>query len=459
MLYHSILKRCCVSLLCLVGLTATAVPRVETMNTSDGDVITIDYEVTESNGEVTVCFINASVKFGQKNKKYSSAKDKNAVKIFFVDGKNYEDGYVVESEKGQNISVQCFTTPAGWSYDNKGAQKSHIFPINDTGACQLVFKDTSMHKEKRELKIPIYLAVYEYKGERKLLGLGYDAEIKYKVFSDCGTFKVDLPIIKTIAASSTSKKSGGDSPAPKEDEYEDVIIDNGSDASSFTTAEIDQRARELMNKIRPQLDACQTEDDFNQLEIDMGNLEKYWPNVSSSVQNEIDKLKSDYNERKAAAQQAAAEKQAAEQAKQDSIANEEAKKADDINRKDKWWMFIIAAVLGIIGFGGSQLSQHLRNKKNQQSMMDMQRDVVKRAESEAKRRAQSYARNKAHQVVGQATQKGRQALRSGVNRVGENVRGRQRANGDNPIDNGKPAGNAPVNRNKKNNNNGGGITI
>ena len=458
MRYHSIFKRCCVPLLCLVWLTATAVPRVETMNTSAGDVITIDYEITAGNGEVTVCFNNATVKFGQRNKKYSSAKDHNAVKILFVDGNNYEKGLKILSEEGKSVSLQALTTPSGWNYDKKGALKSHIFPINDTGRYQLVFKETAVNKEKKELKIPIYLAVYEYKGERKLLGIGSDEETKYKVFSDCGTFKVDLPSHKTKTATVDSKNAGGNE--PEADEYEDVTINTDEDAPSFTAAEIDQNARELMNKIRPRLDACHTEDDFKQLEIDMGHLDNYWPDVSSSVKDEIDILKSDYNARKVAAQQAAAEQQAAEQAKQDSIANEDAKKADDINRKDKWWMFIIAAVLGILGFGGSQLSQHLRNKKNQQSMMDMQQNVVKRAENEAKRRAQSYARNKTHQMVGQAKQKGRQAARSGVNRVGESVRGRQRANGGNPVDNGKPSSNAPVNRNKnKNNNNGGGITI
>ena len=55
----------------------------------------------------------------------------------------------------------------------------------------------------------------------------------------------------------------------------------------------------------------------------------------------------------------------------------------------------------------------------------MQQKMVRRAENEAKRRAQSMARNKAHQMVGQAKRKGRQAVRSGVTQLGDNVKGKK----------------------------------
>ena len=111
-------------------------------------------------------------------------------------------------------------------------------------------------------------------------------------------------------------------------------------------------------------------------------------------------------------------------------------------------MIIGAMILGLLGFGGNQVAQHMRNAKNQKSMMEMQQNVIKRAENEAKRRAQSYARNKAHQVVGQAKQKGRQAVRSNVNKLGNSVKGNNKASGNNKN------GNSNNNKNDK-----GGISI
>jgi hypothetical protein len=207
------------------------------------------------------------------------------------------------------------------------------------------------------------------------------------------------------------------------------------------------------------MENCSTEEDYAQLEIDMNNLDKYWQGASSDVKGEIDGLKKDFNAGRAAAGQAAASAAAAEQAAAEEADSEKAKEQEDKNRKDKWWMFIIAAVLGVLGFGGSQVSQHLRNKKNQQSMMDMQQNVVKRAENEAKRRAQSFARNKSHQMVGQVKQKGRQAVRSGVTKAGDNIRGKQSSNSGNAVAGGTGGQGGRSTANKNKNNKKGGISI
>lgn len=454
---HNFLRQCC--LLLMLGpvvLTAAAVNKQETLYTSAGDAVTVDYEITVSDGKTIVCFNDATVKLGHQNKRFASNKDNKTLKVIFIDGTNFEQGYQVEWERGGKI--ESFTTPAGWNYVKDSSGKSHIFPINDTGRCQLTFEGG---QDKKELKIPLYLAVYEHKDAKKVIGIGRGASTSYKIFSKFGPLKVELSVPKKNSAPVNSNAVAGGVHTTQEQqvEYEDVTIDSGDDETSLTTAELDREARDLINRIKSRMENCSTEEDYAQLEIDMNNLDKYWQGASSEVKGEIDGLKKDFNAGRAAAGQAAASAAAAEQAAAEAADSEKAKEQEDKNRKDKWWMFIIAAVLGVLGFGGSQVSQHLRNKKNQQSMMDMQQNVVKRAENEAKRRAQSFARNKSHQMVGQVKQKGRQAVRSGVTKAGDNIRGKQSSNSGNAVAGGTGGQGGRITANKNKNNKKGGISI
>ena len=107
--------------------------------------------------------------------------------------------------------------------------------------------------------------------------------------------------------------------------------------------------------------------------------------------------------------------------------------------RDKWLMFIIAAVLGVLGFGGSQFLQYRRSVNSQRNLEDMQQKMVQRAENEAKRRAQSMVRNKTHQVVGKAKQKGRQAVRSGVKSIGDKATGKDVTRRDTPATGNQPS--------------------
>ena len=52
-------------------------------------------------------------------------------------------------------------------------------------------------------------------------------------------------------------------------------------------------------------------------------------------------------------------------------------------KKRNMWLMIGAAILGVLGFGGNQVAQHMRSTKNQKSMMEMQQNAIKRAENPA----------------------------------------------------------------------------
>ena len=109
------------------------------------------------------------------------------------------------------------------------------------------------------------------------------------------------------------------------------------------------------------------------------------------------------------------EKQAAAEmkAEQDAIREAEAQKEKE-KEKRNMWMIVCGGVLSLLGFGGSQLMQHIRNSNNQKSMMEMQQSIMKEAEGNAKRRAQSYVSNKTKQTVNKVRTNGRNAVREQV---------------------------------------------
>ena len=79
--------------------------------------------------------------------------------------------------------------------------------------------------------------------------------------------------------------------------------------------------------------------------------------------------------------------------------------------QEKRNIWLIASGVGavILCFAGNQVFQHVRNVRNQRNMMEMSQSLARQAESDAMRRARSYARCKARQTVNKTIQKGKQA--------------------------------------------------
>ena len=100
--------------------------------------------------------------------------------------------------------------------------------------------------------------------------------------------------------------------------------------------------------------------------------------------------------------------------KKDIIAQAEAEKKRNI------WMIIGGVILAALCFIGNQVFQHFRNIRNQRSMMEMQQDIARRAENEAKRHAQNYARRKTNEVVNNARRSTQEMVRNKVKQSGGN---------------------------------------
>ena len=91
------------------------------------------------------------------------------------------------------------------------------------------------------------------------------------------------------------------------------------------------------------------------------------------------------------------------------------KQEEESSQKRTIWMIIGGIILAILGFVGNQAFQHYRNVRNEKNMMSMQQSIVRRAEDEAKRRAQSMARQKVNQVQNAARRKSQDYVRGSIN--------------------------------------------
>ena len=405
-------------LLMMVGGTCPIMADVATLKNSQGDQVRIFYDICwEENGQTTITFHPAGI-LPSKHSELKQYIDNKSLKVIFIDGKNFEDGQKVDNEDG-NITLNELSVPHGWNYvPQNSSGKNHIFVINNTGENRLTFEGSG----KQKLKIPIYLAEYEHNGERKVWKATLrHSKSTYHILSELEPLEIVLSNkpVKSHGSSSSTQQAGKTSIEVEDD----VIIESEEDdgLQPAFNEELEKKALELKRSIESQLENCETPEDYERLKNDIENLRSYSSGVSPETRNQIEGItkKFDNDSRNAiAAAQAKAEKEAEE------AAEDEIKKQEEEGKKDReqlWWMFGITALLGVLGFGTSQITQHLRNK----NMENMQRKMVQQAKNEAKRRGQSIVRNKTHQMVGQAKQKGRQAVRSGVTQLGENVKGKK----------------------------------
>ena len=108
-----------------------------------------------------------------------------------------------------------------------------------------------------------------------------------------------------------------------------------------------------------------------------------------------------------------------EQARQDSLALVQQQKAEE-EKKRNIWMIVGGMIFAVVCFAGNQVFQHFRNIRNQKSMMEMQQDIARRAEYEAKRHAYNYTRNKTNEMVNSARRNTQKIVNNKVRQSGGN---------------------------------------
>ena len=204
-----------------------------------------------------------------------------------------------------------------------------------------------------------------------------------------------------------------------------LIAASGVLSAQEGTRNYDKEALNHINTINQLLER-QTELPFDKfIESELSKLNDLKPQIEDEkLLRQIDLTIDAYYEKMDELKEAAATKEsearaAAEaKAKQDSTnaaqaaqqLKEEQEAKEKEEKKSRNIMIIVGAVLAVAMFGANQLIQHLRNKKTQRSIMDMQK-TASQAGSTIQKKAESRVRKETTKLAGQARQKGKNAFK------------------------------------------------
>lgn len=371
----------------------------DTLESSKRDRVIVTYDITQNNGQVTIKFLDAKKKLGRTYRDKYKKLDEVAI-LFFDKTGNYEDNM-----EFSGINTDAFMIPKEVKYK---VSKDGYFLLKDNPTLSMELKSG----ENAVLSIPLFIAHYE--GKRR-----------YKVFSRCEDLKINLSKKKAARVQEVSTQQLTTQTITSQEEVEGTLSES-------------DEAKIHIKIIYDLLDEQDGEEFTSELQQAISKLRVIGhstsdQNLSSQINAVLDDCKAREKELKAnanaAAESAAKEaelraKQAEEQAqaRQDSIAAAAQQKAEE-DRKQNLWLIIGGVILAVLAFVGNQTFQHFRNVKNQKSIMDMQQNVVRRAEDEAKRRARNMARSQINRVQGEARRKARSAINDGIGKIGKKGKG------------------------------------
>ena len=412
----------------------------DTLESTKRDRVIVTYDITQNNGQVIVKFINANKKLGRSFK--DRYKKLNEVVVLFFDKMgNYGD----ETEF-LGLSPEPFMVPSGVSYK---ISRDGFFLLNDNQKLELELKST----ESEELKIPIYIAHYEGKHRYKVFSRCEDLIIRLSKKKSVST--TDEAITQTVSQTVTTQEEvdGNLGEQEKEEVAINLInsIEEGLGASEISSSI--QRNAERLNDLWPEIKdphiKKQCEDILRRYDLAV-NIKKDSEREQKKREQEKEKEEdaqklisyaqsilmkdelSDYDlsDLRTTAQKMQMESSAIKnealkaQMKQTSDAcNEKIAQIEKKKEQCNIWMIVGGVFLVILLFVGNQTFQHFRNVKNQKSIMDMQQNVVKRAEDEAKRRARNMAHSQINRAQGEARGKARSAFNDGMGKMGKKRKG------------------------------------
>ena len=350
------LSRTAVSLACLAWASTGQSKEVrDTLFSSSGDRVIVEYSITQSGGQTTVRFNSIQKKLGTANQREYKKLDEVAVVIFDRTG-TYND------MKFSGMTPTAFMVPAGVQYTPSG---DGYFLLQDNPTLQFACSNEA------HLSIPLYLAHYEKKRH-------------YEIFSQCGALQFSTKVSGGSGGGGRSRsggRSGGRSGVSAAN-ADDIIVSEELTDEGLTP--VDDALITIAN-VRSQLQGVTKLPFPEDLTFQANHLRELRSRISDmSVLQDINSVLAAYDKRKAeleegaaaqqqaaaaAAQQAAKEEAAAQQARQDSIQAAQEKKADE-KQKDMMWLIGGIAGLGVLLMGGKQIFQSIKNNKMQRLMMD-----------------------------------------------------------------------------------------
>lgn len=362
----------------------------DTLWTTDKDRIIITYDLRYDNEGINIRFLNAKKNLGRINgNRYKKAEN---VEVVFFDRTGVYDGM-----KFTNMTPEAFMVPSNLKYTKSDAG---YFIVQDRPSLSF----NRVGKENAVLTIPVYLAYYQGKTERKL-------------FSTCKSFSIELEGLENSEATDDDPSrrrlytpghiETDDEMATKVSTQIALVMDllDVQTKVPFTDGLQDEMTylRSLQREVKDKQLLTKIKECLTECELKKIELEEKASAATKKAQIE--------------AENAARMEREREQARQDSIAavQQEQEKAA---KKRNIWTIIGGIILAVVASVANQFIQHFRHIRNQKSMLEMQQNIARRAEYEAKRHAQSYARRKTHEAVNKARKTTREMVQKRAKQPG-----------------------------------------
>lgn len=218
-----------------------------------------------------------------------------------------------------------------------------------------------------------------------------------------------------------------------------LAICGGMLAQEVTARDYEKEAQSLIKRINELINE-QIDPDFDELLIKkMENLDQLGPMIEDpSIKKQIDQVHSNYDTKKKKLKEEARKRAIEErnaqlaiekakedaQRKQDSISKlENDKKLDQQRQDDKkrqTRLLVIGIIVAAVFFGSSQLIQHLRNRRTQRDIMQMQQNPSGVVEKKIKRKIQGEVSKATHQIQ----YKGKKTIRKSISKLGNTGKGK-----------------------------------
>jgi hypothetical protein len=398
----------------IISLYASAKEITDTLYSVKNDRIIVSYNITRKDNTVELQFRSARKLLGDYHQgKYKREVDKVHTLFFDWNGVRKDMKFT-----GETPSVVCLPAKAAYQKSSDG-----YFIIEQRPT--FVFDMES--SEAGSFTIPLYLAHYEGKQH-------------YKILCSCGNLEIRIPDPST------------QSPSVKH-ESKQQLLQNTVEVLEIEEelSEFDDEALmliKLINKDLPNQDTLPMESTLERKIENLGDLQAKIKN--EDIVRMIDETLETYNTKKKELERTIQEK-TKQKADNDAFTicstkeeyelylkqhpngshveeakakvgelEAKAKEEEDSKKRRNIWMIIGGVLLAILLFIGNQALQSLRNIRTQRSMMQMQQDATKRAQSMARSKAQSEIRKQTNKVAGQAKNKGQTMMRDAANKVKNN---------------------------------------
>lgn len=441
-----------ISFLLLWGWTSSLSSKEvkDTLLSYSNDKVFVKYNIAENEGKVTISFTEVRKQLGRKYQDiYDTPQELERLKVLF-----FEKGGPYKEDFKSEFSTEPLIVPSD----------EIRYHLSDEGYVWLDNRaelSLEMITDQSALSLPVYLAYYEGKH-------------RYTVFAKCGNLNISLKrgkaqsgqpgkttelVVKKKQITTAEEVEVSEDITPVQEA--DLLINNVRETlgqSDLSVSELEalgrriDRLRDLeilvpdkalqarIQNVLQMYDARKRAAEIEQEDIrkkegeetqrhaeekqakdDLAYVQERLANIKDLSESDVAELKSSANDLRRKAH-SIDNKELAKQMK-DTADNcdKEIKKIDDAKKRRNIWMIIGGILLAILMFIGNIFFQQFRQMRNIKSMQDAQDKIAKRAENEARRRAQSLARSKISRVQGQVRQKSRDAVRSGVKNGINNV--------------------------------------